>query len=220
LISLAAQLPRRERLKQNHSFYLLDGARPGSPAAKLWERLVQDFEIDIKLTAVAQLGDTIRQIAQLVDDRLAGGELSGPPVFLFVYQLSRLRELRKSDEFSFSSMSDGEAPSLDKLFANILREGPAVGVHSLVWCDSYKNLSRWMDRQSLRDLDLRVLQQMSATDSSNLMDTPAASRLGVHRALAYDEERGQSEKFRPYGFPSDAWLDTVRHDLRKQHVAQ
>jgi hypothetical protein len=82
-----------------------------------------------------------------------------------------------------------------------------VGVHALVWCDSYTTASRWLDRQSLRDFDMRVLFQMSAADSSNLMDSPAASRLGPHGAYFYSEEHGQAEKFRPYGMPGAEWLE-------------
>lgn len=53
---------------------------------------------------------------------------------------------------------------------------------------------------------MRAVFQMSAEDSSNLIDTPAASRLGLHRAFFFDEEQGQLEKFRPYGLPSEEWL--------------
>ena len=75
-----------------------------------------------------------------------------------------------------------------------------------MWCDSYTSAFRWLDRQSLRDFDLRLLFQMSATDSSNLMDSPAASRLGGHMALLYSEDLGQAEKLRPYALPADGWL--------------
>ena len=50
---------------------------------------------------------------------------------------------------------------------------------------------------------MRVLFQMSAADSSNLIDIPVASKLGVNRALFHSEDRGQPEKFRPYGLPSE-----------------
>ena len=62
----------------------------------------------------------------------------------------------------------------------------------------------------MRDLELRVLFQMSATDSSNLMDSPAASRLGGHVSIFYSEEQGSAEKFRPYGLPSPEWLSGVK----------
>ena len=32
-------------------------------------------------------------------------------------------------------------------------EGPALGVHTLLWSDSHANTSRWLDRQTVRDLD-------------------------------------------------------------------
>ena len=105
---------------------------------------------------------------------------------------------------------------VDKQFATILREGPNFGVHTLIWCDTFSNLSRWIDRQVLHDLALRVLFQMSANDSANLMDSPEASRLGVHRAMLYNEEQGEFEKFRPYGLPDDAWLRWVREQLQKR----
>ena len=73
-----------------------------------------------------------------------------------------------------------------------------------------------MDRQTIRDMEARVLFQMSATDSSNLMDSPIASKLGMHRAIVYSEERGEYEKFRPYGVPSDEWLVWVQECLARR----
>jgi hypothetical protein len=54
---------------------------------------------------------------------------------------------------------------------------------------------------------------MSAADSSNLIDSPMANKLGMHRALAYSEEQGIMEKFRPYALPDQAWLDHVKQRL-------
>jgi hypothetical protein len=62
----------------------------------------------------------------------------------------------------------------------------------------------------LRELEYRVAFQMNAADSSNLIDSAAASKLGVHRALLYREETGMSEKFRPYGAPDLEWLRSLR----------
>ena len=73
--------------------------------------------------------------------------------------------------------------------------------------------ARWVSREMLREFELRVVFQMSATDSSNLIDSPAAGRLGPHRAILHLEEQGTQEKFRPYGTPSEAWLATVREHL-------
>ena len=106
-------------------------------------------------------------------------------------------------------MGEDKPPSPGKQFANILREGPLVGVHLLMWCDSYNNVIRALDRQGLRDVDYRVVFQMNATDSSNLIDTPVASRLGVHRAILYNEGRGTVEKIPPLR-PADGRVDGFR----------
>jgi len=53
----------------------------------------------------------------------------------------------------------------------------------------------------LREFDMRVLLQMGANDSTNLIDMPDASKLGMHRALLYSEETGTIEPFRPYAYP-------------------
>ncbi len=56
---------------------------------------------------------------------------------------------------------------------------------------------------------------MSAVDSSNLMDSAAASHLSPSRAIFYSDERGESEKFRPYGIADDEWLKEVGELLSK-----
>jgi len=53
---------------------------------------------------------------------------------------------------------------------------------------------------------MRVLFQMSGNDSSALIDSPAANRLGYHRALFVSEEQGRLEKFRPYALPPHDWI--------------
>jgi hypothetical protein len=193
-------------------FVVLDGQRAESPVTGAWERLSKQLPIDLQIVPPNEITDALSGIAEEVDRRLAASEDGAPPVFLVIYNLARFRDLRKSDEYSFSfEESDGATP--DKHLANILREGPNFGVHSMIWCDTFTNVGRWVDRQSMNDLSLRVLFQMSASDSANLMDTPEASRLGIHRAILYDEEQGEFEKFRPYGPPAQEWLAWVAEQL-------
>jgi hypothetical protein len=123
---------------------------------------------------------------------------------LLIYGLQGLRDLRKAeDDFSYSRSDDGRPPNPAKQFAGIVRDGSQVGVHCLAWCDSLNSLNRMWERQTLREFELRVVFQMSAADSSTLIDTPTATNLGLHRALFYSEETGRAEKFRPYRLPSD-----------------
>lgn len=137
------------------------------------------------------------------------------PLFILVYNISKFRDLRKSEEDygfgGFGSQGGSEKPPQPgKLFADLLTDGPEQGMHAIIWCDSASNLERWFSRSALKELEQRIAFQMNAADSSNLVDTPAASRLGVHRALLYREETGGVEKFRPYGPPSREWLQDLR----------
>jgi hypothetical protein len=50
---------------------------------------------------------------------------------------------------------------------------------------------------------------MSAADSSELIDSPAANKLGLHSALLFVESDGILEKFRPYALPDEQWLQTI-----------
>jgi hypothetical protein len=160
--------------------------------------------------------------AQVLDDFTADLErrrLSDsllPPRLLIVYDLARLRALkRKEDEFSFSrAPSDAVRP--DKQFLELLRDGPAVGLHVLVWCDTLANFQRTLDRQALKEFECRVILQMNAADSSLLTDGPAGSQLGPFRAILQREDHGEMLKFRPFTQPSECWLQAVCEELRRR----
>jgi DNA segregation ATPase FtsK/SpoIIIE, S-DNA-T family len=138
-------------------------------------------------------------------------------MFVVIFDLSRYRELAKSEEdFGLAGFGSRDKPAKpSQMFGEILREGAAVGVHVILWCNSYNNVDRALGRQLLKEFEMRVAFQMSAGDSSSLIDNPAASRLGQHRALLYRDDQGTIEKFRPYGRPSDEWLSWVNSQLQK-----
>jgi hypothetical protein len=122
--------------------------------------------------------------------------------------------LRRSED-TFGLSPEGDAtPQADVRFADLLRDGPAVGIHTLAWADTLATLERTLDRHTLREFDYRVLFQMSAVDSSNLIDSPVANQLGFHRVLLYSEEQGGVEKFRPYAALADDWLAMLSQRLQ------
>src|SRR5262249_15998379 len=98
-------------------------------------------------------------------------------------------------------------------FATLIREGPASGIHIMAWCDTLLNLQRAIERGTMREFEMKVIFQMSANDSSTLIDSPAASRLGVNRALFAHEELSTPEKFRPYSMADQGWLEQIRQRL-------
>jgi hypothetical protein len=152
-------------------------------------------------TALTELSDELA--------RRQNGEAERTPRFLFVHGLQRLRELKKAeDDFGFGRKGEKKAAPGDQ-FATLLRDGPPMGIHCVVWCDTLTNLTRALDRQALKEFTYRVLFQMSASDSSTLLDSPVASKLGKTRAMLAEEGAERPEKFRPYAMPPGTWLRKV-----------
>ncbi len=208
LVSLAAQ-------QVSASFYLLDGTPTDSPHVGFLEKLRDALPGTTKLAGWRDVATSVAEVTAEVERRQKAPQETYPSVYLAVYGLQRFRDLRRGDDdFGFGRRGEEKANPAQQL-ATVLREGPGLGVHVLVWCDSLNNLNRAFDRPALREFELRVLFQMSAADSSTLIDNPLASKLGVHRALYHSEDRGVPEKFRPYSLPSDEWLARVRQRLRE-----
>jgi len=205
---------------------VLDFGSVDAPYADLLPSLVDLLPHLVQRGRRRELPGIIAEIAAEVDQRLEEEEMAlweKPAIYLLIYGLQRARDLRQED-FGFSTfgMPDEEEtpPSPAQQFPTILQEGPGLGVHTLVWCDTYTNLTRMLDRRVLREFEMRAVFQTSAEDSANLIDTPAGSRLGLYRTLFYSEEEGRLEKFRPYSLPSDEWLAWVGERLRRKGAAQ
>jgi hypothetical protein len=196
-------------------FYVLDGTRPDSPRAGYWGRLAAALPHGVKVVPPRSTAATLAEISEELARREQSGREDFAPLYLFIFDLGRFRDLRKADDdFGFSRSDEGASANPAKQFSTILHDGPAQGIHVLIWCDSYNNVQRQLDRQSLHDIQLKAVFQMNANDSASFIDTPAAAQLGVHRGLLYSEADGLLEKFRPYGPPSDELLQAIHRQFR------
>jgi len=198
LLSAAVNSLNVQCAMNNAQMYLIDGTPIDSPLAGKLSEITKNSVMEINHINYRQIAKAISQLWNIMQKRLNDDILDGPSIFIMINALQRFRVLRKSeDDFSFSTEID-ETPKADKQFAEILREGPVLGIHTIVWADTYTTLERTFERNTLREFDFRTLFQMSATDSSNLIDTTLANKLGQNRALFYSEEQGIMEKLRPY----------------------
>jgi DNA segregation ATPase FtsK/SpoIIIE, S-DNA-T family len=197
----------------------LDGSRAEDRFAA---ELRPSFQKHFTPTSIEQVGDLSKPIddAHLYSDyrhcdamlewlagelerRLANPDQPHRSFCFFVVNLGRFRELRRNDDFSFgSSMDTAAKPTAEATFTKLLREGPPLGLHTVVCSDSAGNLGRWIPRQGMRDLEVRILCQMSNNDSNTLIDSGAANRLEPHAVIYYDEIDGKILKVRPYRMDS------------------
>jgi len=205
LVALAAQYP-----KDAANLYFLDSTPQGFPQRETTDRLVASLPQKTVPVSPGNLAEVMAGLGEELKQR-AENELSGPEIFVLIQGLQNFKKLRQEDEFSFSSSSDGPNPA--STLMSLITEGPARGIHVIVTCDTYNNVSRFLGRKALTEFEMRVVFQMSASDSASLIDAPAASTLGLHRAVLYNDREGSLETFRPYAQPGGDWVDEVTKQL-------
>jgi len=202
LLSLAAQhKPGTAR------FIVFDGSSADTDAKSRLKFLSTGLPHGVEIADFRRVGEISAELATELKARQENPEAPRAPIYLLVLGLERLRALRNDDEFGYSSDGGSDTPA--KQFTSVLTDGPAEGIHAIVWCDTLPNLNRTLSRKTLREFESRVLFQMSATDSNELIELPAANRLGLYNALLYISGSGGVEKFRPYGLPDAATLEEL-----------
>jgi len=202
LVSLAAQFP-----KGAARFVLLDSTPQGFPQREFLERIARAVPHEMVQGSNGNLAEVMTALAEELKNR-GENESSGPEIFVLIHGLQNFKKLRAEDEFSFSS-GGGDAPNPAAILSSLITEGPARGIHFIITCDTYNNMNRFLGRKALGEFEMRVVFQMSASDSASLIDVPAAGTLGLHRALFYNDREGSLETFRPYAQPEGEWIETV-----------
>ena len=212
LVSLAAQ-----HYNGSARVILLDSVPPGSPQAEFLDRVIQSISLPIERPKAGGLPQLMTELSEELKKR-SGEEqaFEGPTIYLFIQGLENFKKLRQEEEFSFSSSSDADAgPNPATVLQSLITEGPSHGIHVIITCDTFNNVSRFLGRKALSEFAMRVLFQMSASDSAALIDAPDAGTLGLNRALLYNDREGYMETFRPYARPGNDWLDDVAKQLKR-----
>ena len=209
LVSLAAQFP-----KAGARFVVFDSTPPGFPQREFLQRIVRVMPHETIQAGNSNLAEVMTALAAELKRR-AENESSGPEIFVLIQGLQNFKKLRQEDEFSFSS-SSGDAPNPAAILLSLITEGSARGIHVIVTCDTYNNVSRYLGRKTLSEFEMRVVFQMSASDSASLIDSPNAATLGLNRALFYNDREGSLETFRPYAQPDNEWIENVERQTSFQ----
>jgi DNA segregation ATPase FtsK/SpoIIIE-like protein len=207
LVSLASQFP-----KSAARFIVLESSPPGFPERDFLERVIRAVPHEIVQAGNANLAETMGALAEELKKRAADESAAAPETFVFIHGLQNFKKLRNEDEFSFSS-GDSGAPNPAAILQSLISDGPAHGIHVIATCDTYNNVTRFLGRKTLAEFEIRVLFQMSASDSASLVESPDAGTLGLHRALYYNDREGYTEIFRPYARPGNEWVEEIASAL-------
>ncbi len=208
LIALSAQRP-----KGAAKFVVMDNSAAGQH--DFLTRASRVVSHEVTWIKPPELSEGMTALGEELNRRGENLSPDSPEIFVLIQGLQNFKKLRQEDEFSFSSSTD-DAPRPATILQNLINEGPSRGIHLIVSCDTYNNVNRFFGRKMLSEFEMRVLFQMSASDSASLIDEPDASTLGLHRALFYNDREGYTETFRPYALPDETWLEEIRGTLKKR----
>jgi len=208
LVALAAQYP-----KNSARFIVLDSSPPGFPQRDFLQRIIKSVPHEIIQANNSNLAEIMNGLAG--DLKRGDDKNHAPETFVLIHGLQNYKKLRQEDDFSFSSSDAGSAANPAAVLMSLISEGPGQGFHVIATCDTYNNVNRFLGRKTLTEFEMRVLFQMSASDSASLIDAPDASTLGLHRALYYNDREGYIETFRPYALPGNDWIEEVEQQLKR-----
>ena len=212
LVCLSAQSSR-----DGIRFLVCDGTAPGSSEGAFLQRVVEAIPQEVEVVRNSDLPRVMGELGEEMKRRASDEEAATnePPVFLLIHSLQRFKKLKHEDDFDFSFDTDSTGPGPGAQLNEIVTEGTSYGLHVIATVDTYNNVNRFLSRKSLSEFEMRVIFQMSQNDSAALVDSPAASNLGLHRALFYNEHEGYLETFRPYALPDNEWIEEVGKSLSR-----
>ena len=190
---------------ENCEFYIFDGSSTDLPREELFIKIQESIPAQVKIIKPGEVEETVNQ---LKENEVEDGKFR----FLFFHGFHKFRKLKQDDSFSW----DDDTPSAGKAISEIFSEGPEKNTFSMIWCDSWNSLSRMAPRKILNDFEYRILFQISQTDSVSLMDSPEATKLGLHTALLFNDQTGEALKFRPFALPGSEWFEKLKASFSQE----
>ena len=161
----------------------------------------------------SNLAEIMNGLAEELKTRAAENESSGAGDFCADPRPAEFQEAPAGGRIQFFERPQPTQPNPAAMLQSLITEGPARGIHVIATCDTYNNVSRFLGRKTLAEFEMRVVFQMSASDSASLIESPDAGTLGLHRALYYNDREGYTETFRPYARPGNEWIEEVARAL-------
>ena len=193
---------------QHPEFILLHDGRD-SEAIGRFKAMISVTESPVySMVAAAETDQTIASLHSRLlqrEETIADGEQ--PEIICVIRNLGQFRALRKDDDdYGFGGFGEPKAANSATFLTDLIKRGPLVGIHFLIWADTYSNATRWLANSMMREFEYRIAFRMNQTDSASLLDTPVASALSPGRAILYRDQTGAADKFRPFAWPSIDWL--------------
>jgi S-DNA-T family DNA segregation ATPase FtsK/SpoIIIE len=152
------------------------------------------------------LPELLARLRLEVSQRLDADETRAAPVVVVVWGVHRARDL-DPEGAGFGAVGSSEAPDSASDMEWIIRNGPEVGFHMVIWADSPASLGRRLTRAAIRDCSWRVSAHLNDMDADRF--EVKASTLKPNQLACANVEADRHWRVRGYARPSAEWIKAV-----------
>ena len=206
--SVDSATPSHDRTSQ---FILLHDGRDRASVSRFAETFTPNIARRFRLAEAKEADAVVCDLWQQITTRESGGAPpDSPELILAIRNIGQFRSLRRhEDDYGMSGFGAAKEATPATMLGDLIRKGPLVGIHVIIWSDTFSNAMRWLSTSLLREFDNRIAFRLNQTDSASLIDTPAAAALSPGRAILYRDQTGTADRFRPFNWPSSEWLNSL-----------
>ena len=147
-----------------------------------------------------QVPELLGRVEGVVRERIDADDVDAEPLLLVLFGIHRARD------FDTESVDFDPENDLASRLATIVRDGPEVGVHTLIWCETLATLSRRLGSGVTRECSWRLAGRMSADDSHSLIGVDTASGLREQQIIIANEDIGRLQRCTSLSQPSAGWV--------------
>lgn len=145
----------------------------------------------------------IQEIHAEVARRLEADDLRARGIVVVLFGMHRARDF-DSESIEFDAAAD-----LQRLLGEILRDGPEVGVHTIMWFETVGAISRRLRHDAVRECSWRLGGRMSADDSQSFLGADGAASLRPQQLLTSNEDLGLLRRSTALTAPGASWMEEL-----------
>jgi hypothetical protein len=170
-----------------------------------------DMNIIFSQTDPQKVNDLIQDTYAELQNRIQNFNLISNDIYLFLLGIQNARDFEKSTSFQTNTTK-----TLNTIVNELIRSGPDVGIHTIVWSNTLSNAYRVFDRSAFRDFGKRISSTLPENDSRDYFGNMEATQLTQDRLLYRDDENpNQSFKFKHFLVPATTTLQKAKSFLLK-----
>lgn len=145
----------------------------------------------------------VQEIHAEVARRLEAEDLRARGIVVVLFGMHRARDF-DSESIEFDAEAD-----LQRLLGEILRDGPEVGVHTIMWFETVGAISRRLRHDAVRECSWRLGGRMSGDDSQSFLGADGAASLRPQQLLTANEDLGLLRRSTALTAPGRSWMEDL-----------